>query len=189
MSGTPAYCPHCGALLAPGMRSCGSCGAAIAASAQPSGGFPWPAIVVGGCGVCVLVEVAIVVAVGYFVFLKPQAPATSPGAVPMRAPVAPPAKQPSPASGPASQPSAAASVSAEEALAKVRALPEVVTWQATVAAAGGSPRIDIDSEDAKAYTVHVYEMVEGEGDMPGHAATMAWYSVSKATGEVKSVVP
>jgi hypothetical protein len=120
--------------------------------------------------VLVVVAVAVVVVgVGWFAFLTPKAP--------------PPPMTPQGA------PPQAAPVSADEAIAKVKALPEVAEWIANVTKAGGSPHIDMDSEDAVAYTVHVYEVVKEEGDIPSHTATMGWFTVDKGTGEVKQQVP
>lgn len=83
----------------------------------------------------------------------------------------------------------AAALTADGAIAKVKALPEVAEWAANVAAAGGSPHVDVDGEDPRAYTVHVYEVVKGDGNIPSHTATMGWFTVDKGTGEVRQRVP
>jgi len=143
----------------------------------PSREFPWVACgIIGGLAFVFLV-VAGIAAVGYFLFLKPQRP--PPTMTPQQM------QQMMPKAGPP-QPAA---VSGDEAIGKVKALPEVAEWIANVTKAGGSPHIDIDSEDAAAYTVHVYEVVKGEGDTPSHTATMGWFTVDKGTGEVKQQVP
>jgi hypothetical protein len=154
-------------------------------SETPSGSgkpTPWIAgIVVAGVGCVVLCVMALSAIVGWFVFMKPvnrpAAPMPQPGMAPVPQPSAP--KEASPP----------AAVSAADAVAAVKARPEVAEWLANVTQAGGSPRIEVDSEDAEAYTVHVFEVVAGEGDMPGHTATLGWYTVNKATGEVTQDLP
>ena len=154
------------------------------AAPPPSREFPWVACaIVGGLAFVFLVVGGIVV-VGWFIFLKPSP------APPMMTPqqMQGMMKQSAPSGAELGSPQAAA-VSADGALGKVKALPAVAEWIANVTAAGGSPHIDIDSEDALTYTVHVYEVVKEEGDMPSHTATMGWYTVENATGEVKQEVP
>jgi hypothetical protein len=48
--------------------------------------------------------------------------------------------------------------------------------------------IEVDSEDAAAYTVHAYEIVD-EGRGQSHTATFGWYEVSKKTGIVTRTMP
>jgi hypothetical protein len=48
--------------------------------------------------------------------------------------------------------------------------------------------VEMDSEDASAYTVHVYEIVWDGGNM-SHTATFGWYEVSKKTGTVTRTMP
>jgi hypothetical protein len=150
----------------------------------PSREFPWVACAIIGGLAAVFLFVAAIAAVGYLIFLKPTSkPSTmTPQQMQqMMQNTAPPGAQPG------APPTAA--VSADEAIAKVKALPEVAEWIANVTKAGGSPHIDMDSEDAVAYTVHVYEVVKEEGDIPSHTATMGWFTVDKGTGEVKQQVP
>jgi len=173
---------------------------------RPAGAFPWVACVIVGAIGFVLMSVIIIAAVGYFVFLKPKA-------MPLPQPVTPEEMKqmmqetmpPPPPAAPeemkqmmqgampsmegGASPPAGGEVTAEQAVEKVRARPEVAQWEAVVTAAAGSPHIDVDSEDAVAYTVHVFEVVQGDADMPGHTATMGWYTVDKATGEVRLGVP
>jgi hypothetical protein len=139
-------------------------------SPPPSREFPWVACaIVGGLGFVLLVVIGII-AVGYLIFLKPttRPPMMTPQQMQqMMQKATPPVAQPG-----SPQPVA---VSANEAIGKVKALPEVAEWIANVTAADGSP--------------HIYEVVKEEGDIPSHTATMGWYAVDKGTGEVKQEVP
>src|SRR3989344_3895207 len=63
-------------------------------------------------------------------------------------------------------------VSEEEAVAKVRALPEVVDYLIRVP----QGRVDINGEDDNAYMIQVYEVKDG------HTGTFNWYSVDKKSG-------
>jgi len=79
--------------------------------------------------------------------------------------------------------------SAEDAVARVRALPEVVEWIQHVDAERPDDRvvIEVDSEDADSWMVHAYEMVQDEEG--GHSATFGWYEVDKAHGTVRPAMP
>jgi len=153
-----------------------------------SGWAPWviACAVVGGIGAVVLVAVAVVAAVGCAIFLKPVKPTAVTPPPPAVAPMAPNPASPATPENP--EPSASG-ISGDEAVEKVKALPEVAEWVAIVTANGGSPHIDVDSEDAATYTVHVYEIVTGDPEMPSHTATLGWFIVDKVTGEVRKDVP
>jgi hypothetical protein len=45
----------------------------------------------------------------------------------------------------------------------------------------------VDSEDEKTFTVHCYDVI-GKGTAEQHTATSGWYTVTKSTGEVKSML-
>jgi hypothetical protein len=154
---------------------------------EPSGGFPWIAvIVIGGIVALFLLIVVAIVGVGWLVFLKPTSRPTPVPPQQMQQMMKQGGTMPAPPPPPAAP---AVVITADDAVAKVKALPDVTEWAGTVKAAGGSPHIDVDSEDATAYTVHVYEIVKETDDMPSHTATMGWYTVDKATGEVKEAAP
>ena len=82
-----------------------------------------------------------------------------------------------------------ATVSPEEAVARVKAVPEVAEWIRNVAVERPEDRvvIEVDSEDSGTYTVHAHEMVQDE--LGGHSATFGWYEVSKKDGMVRPVLP
>jgi hypothetical protein len=154
---------------------------------EPSGGFPWIAvIVIGGIVAFFLLMVVVIIAVGWVVFLKPTSVPTSVSPQPMQQMMKQSGTMPAQPPPPAPP---AVLTTADDAVAKVKALPDVAEWVATVTAAGGSPRIEVDSEDSAAYTVHVYEIVKQTDDMPSHTATMGWYTVDKTTGNVKEASP
>ncbi len=76
-------------------------------------------------------------------------------------------------------------VSAERAIQKVQAMPEVQEWLALFSSAdgtspktSGTPIIEIDGEQEKTYSLHAYE------SMPDHKATLNWYDVDKRTGAI-----
>jgi uncharacterized lipoprotein len=46
--------------------------------------------------------------------------------------------------------------------------------------------ISVDNEDDKTFTVHCYDVI-GKGTSEQHTATSGWYTVDKATGEIKSM--
>lgn len=80
------------------------------------------------------------------------------------------------------------SISAEQAIQKVRALPEVQEWLAlftnmdgTSPKTGGRPVISIENDPGETYSVHVYE------SMSDHTATFNWYDVDKTTGEIEKI--
>ncbi|HWQ22309.1 MAG TPA: hypothetical protein VN478_06250 [Clostridia bacterium] len=79
--------------------------------------------------------------------------------------------------------------SRDDAVARVTALPDVAAWIKLVQTESPANRvvIEVDSEDAALYTVHVYELVQD--DAGGHSATFGWYEVVKATGIVRLVMP
>ncbi|MDO8657386.1 MAG: hypothetical protein Q7K55_01500, partial [Candidatus Levybacteria bacterium] len=63
----------------------------------------------------------------------------------------------------------------EEAILKVKTLPEVIDYLKTVP--GGL--VLVNGEENNSYMVQVYEIKDG------HTATFNWYKVNKTTGEVK----
>ena len=87
------------------------------------------------------------------------------------------------------RPRSRATVSREEAVARVKALPEVAEWIRQVDRERPEDRvvIEIDSEDSGTYTVPAYEMVQDE--LGGHSATFGWYEVGKQDGVVRPVLP
>lgn len=66
-------------------------------------------------------------------------------------------------------------ISKEDAVAKVKALPEVIDYLKRVP----SGLVLVNGEEDNTYMVQVYEIVNG------HTATFNWYSVNKTTGELK----
>ncbi len=64
-------------------------------------------------------------------------------------------------------------------MATVRVLPSVVDYLRRV------PHgiVDVDHEEADAYFVHVYEVVDG------HTATFNWFTVDKVTGIAEADFP
>lgn len=64
--------------------------------------------------------------------------------------------------------------SKEQAIAKVKALPEVIDYLRRVP----NGLILVNGEDSNAYFTQVYELKNG------HTATFNWYKVNKATGEI-----
>jgi hypothetical protein len=182
-------CPHCGARLPAGSPACTTCGAQFVGFAPPAPqpARPWgliTALVLAAAVAVVLVVTLIVLGVGWAVFLRPTPKPPPPP--PVVAPPTPVAPLPAPAPTAKSAPP---TLSADEARDLVAALPDVVEWRDNVTAAGGSAHIDVDSEDAGAYTVHVFEIIADQGDIPGHTATMGWYVVDKNTGDVRNMVP
>lgn len=65
--------------------------------------------------------------------------------------------------------------SKEDAVAKVKALPEVIDYLQRVP----NGLVAVNGEEDNAYMVQVYEFTNG------HTATFNWYNVDKTTGEVK----
>lgn len=66
-------------------------------------------------------------------------------------------------------------ISEEEAVSKVKALPEVIDYLKRVP----SSLVLVNGEEDNAYMVQVYEFKNG------HTATFNWYKVDKKTGEIK----
>lgn len=66
-------------------------------------------------------------------------------------------------------------ISKEDAVAKVKELPEVVDYLKRVP----NGQVLVNGEDNNRYMVQVYEAKDG------HTATFNWYNVDKTTGEVK----
>ena len=96
----------------------------------------------------------------------------------------PPPIQPTPRAAQAKAPT-----NDEQALALVARQPKVKAFEQRLKAAGKSAHIELDHVEDEFYSVHVYEMVEGDGDMPGHTATFGWFNVDRHTGEVREVTP
>lgn len=63
----------------------------------------------------------------------------------------------------------------EEAIAKVKTLPEVKEYLKRVP----NGLVAVNGEEDNTYMVQVYEFKDG------HTATLNWYKIDKATGEVK----
>jgi hypothetical protein len=78
----------------------------------------------------------------------------------------------------------------DQAVIRVSEDAAVAAWIAEVKRQSPQNRavIDIDSEDALAYIVHVYEIVQDGEDM-SHTATFGWYEVSKKAGTVTRTMP
>lgn len=68
-----------------------------------------------------------------------------------------------------------AAVSKEEAVAKIRALPEVIDYLKRVP----NGLVAVNGEEDNAYMVQVYEIKDG------HTATFNWYKVDKTTGKTE----
>jgi|SRR5450759_3663414 len=81
-------------------------------------------------------------------------------------------------------------LSANEAMTRVSEDVKVGAWVTFVKGQNAQDRavVEVDSEDAAVYTVHVYEVVEDGGGM-SHTATFGWYEVSKKTGAVTRIMP
>lgn len=77
-------------------------------------------------------------------------------------------------------------VSEATAVARVRTLPEVAAWLATLGANSGRARFAIEGSEPAAYTIRVYEAVP-DGGGGGHSATFGWWDVDRQTGEVTRV--
>ena len=195
MSEAPAYCSRCGARIAPEASFCVECGAAIAAAGppvappfvppsdaaavKPPGGFPWGvcAVIVGA--VVVLLMLTAVVLVGWFVFRHPPTSVPSDHMQELMEQSEPPGAAPG-------SPQAAA-ISADEAIARVKARPEISVLLQTGAASGAMPRVELDREYDDSYVVHAYtELAQAPKGVPA-TIDFGWYKVSKATGEVTLV--
>ena len=186
MSEAPACCWRCGARLASEARFCIACGSEIAPTpapvtppyvpvpdapaTKPPGGFPWGVCAVVAGVVVVLFVLAAVVLVARFVFRHPPTSAT-----PERV------RQ---ATGESPKPAA---VSAEEAVARVRARPEVSAFLQTGQTPGTTPRVELDGEDDEGYVVHVYQQLTQAPQAAPAAIDFGWYRASKATGDVMPI--
>ena len=161
-----------------------------AAPAAPAKTFPWvTCIVLGGMGVVLLV-VVMVIAVGYMLFLKPRPPAAPPPPMMSMPGPGPMGSMPGGPGAPGTMPGMAPAEtgpvnSADEAIARVRARPEVAALFNVPAPPGVAFHVEVDHEDEDSYTVHVYEDVPDI--KPGRIESLFWYSVSRATGEVTSI--
>lgn len=67
-----------------------------------------------------------------------------------------------------------AAISKEDAIAKVKALPEVIDYLKRVP----KGQVLVNGEEDNGYMVQVYEFTNG------HTATFNWYSVHKQTGKI-----
>ena len=83
-------------------------------------------------------------------------------------------EEPSAPTGPVSSP--------DDAIERVRWVPEVELWLRTMATTGARVSLSVADEDDQAYTVQVVEVV-GSGE-DSHTATMGWWLVAKASGTV-----
>lgn len=63
-------------------------------------------------------------------------------------------------------------ISKDEAVAKIRSLPEVAEYLKTVPEA----IVEVDDEENDSYSIHVYEIKDS------HTATFNWFTVDKKTG-------
>ena len=66
-------------------------------------------------------------------------------------------------------------ITQQQAVAKVKALPQVQEYLKVVP----NGKVEVDNEIEGNYNVHVYEVKDG------HTATFNWYGVNKTTGEIK----
>lgn len=98
------------------------------------------------------------------------------------------AKKPEPSAKTEPASSGAEPVSAEQALRLVSREPKVQAFAKRLKAAGKKVHIELDPSEEHDYVVHVYELVEGTGDMPGHTATFGWYGVDRKTGKITEMV-
>jgi hypothetical protein len=80
-------------------------------------------------------------------------------------------------------------VSAEEAVAKVKARPEVSAFLQMGPTPGIAPRAEVESEDDDGYLVRVYQELTQVPQGAPASIDFGWYRVSKATGEVTLVLP
>ena len=69
----------------------------------------------------------------------------------------------------------------DQALLKVKNLPEVKDYQAMLFKAGTRATFEIEDQN-EVWAVHVFEIVENGADV--HTATFGWYSVNKNTGVI-----
>ncbi|MBM3473186.1 MAG: hypothetical protein FJX75_07970 [Armatimonadetes bacterium] len=77
----------------------------------------------------------------------------------------------------------------DEAVAKVKARPEVAAFLQTGPNPAATPRVELEQEDADGYLVHAYtELTQVPKGVPA-SVDFGWYRVSKATGEVTRVPP
>jgi len=120
--------------------------------------------------VVVVLMVTAVVVVGWFVFRHPPTSVT-----PERLRQATGESEPS------------ATVSAEEAIARVKARPEVSAFLQMGPNPGATPRVELAREDGGSYVVHAYtELTQAPQGSPA-TLDFGWYRVSKTTGEVTQV--
>lgn len=66
-------------------------------------------------------------------------------------------------------------ITKEDAIVKVKTIPEVVDYIIRVPQA----KVEVGGEENDSYLIQVFEVVKG------HTATFNWYKVDKTTGEVK----
>jgi hypothetical protein len=71
----------------------------------------------------------------------------------------------------------------EQATQAVATEPEVKKFIDLLQSKGKKAHIDVEQEDLKSYSAHVYEIVD-DGGGAGHTATFGWYKVDRATGKV-----
>jgi hypothetical protein len=78
-------------------------------------------------------------------------------------------------------------VTPDEAVAAVRALPEVAEWlRDFTGTLAERACVEVGADKGEVYTVHVYEDVPGPPG-EGHNATLGWFEVNKKTGKVIKV--
>ena len=90
---------------------------------------------------------------------------------------------------PRSRPTASARgpVTASRALQIVSRRPEVRAYSRRLRARGKTAHVALDSEDRKAFSIHVFEEVQQGAS--SHTATFGWYEVDRKTGRVRRTTP
>ncbi|HBL52459.1 MAG: hypothetical protein A3D24_03450 [Candidatus Blackburnbacteria bacterium RIFCSPHIGHO2_02_FULL_39_13] len=68
-------------------------------------------------------------------------------------------------------------ITPQQALDNINSIPDVQNYLKRVP----SGIVEIDNEDEKTYTVHVYEIKDN------HTATFNWYEVGKQSGKIKTL--
>lgn len=73
-------------------------------------------------------------------------------------------------------------VDEQQALAKVKDLPEVQEYQKMLADAGKKATFEVEDQDSE-WAVHVFEIVSDGAN--SHTATFGWFRVDKKTGIIE----
>ena len=82
-------------------------------------------------------------------------------------------------SSPTKTPTSTQSLSCKQAITKVKAYGEVVTYLESVPQA----KFTCDHQEGDDWVIHVYEIVKEDVNLPSHTATKGWYLV-KPSGEI-----